>query len=316
MAEPIGDNGYSGPIYKRGNYFVSALATAVVMLISILVIWQMHSNAVSKIEKMEQQQVQEGSNVAKQDALIKAIRTDPVGFDLAVYMQAHYDQIVLLNYFVLAALCLAAIARFAMFAVSSSRRSQFYPDDKALDDFLRRDFRTWNEFYQFALAQDHRKSRFWRILKDSAMVTNASSRFDHLYLHFRNRIDRITENMSEMTLYDSIATASPAAGFFGTLVGLLYIFGQGQNAAGLSQTPAFAIGMRVAVITSLWGLFNLGLAIAAAYFTRRIVDQIHHQMVVRAVAVCEVVESLKSKEQVDETEPQMIQSKERVRVNA
>ena len=74
------------------------------------------------------------------------------------------------------------------------------------------------------------------------MVTSASGRVDHLYLHLRNRIDRITENMDEMSLYDSIATASPAAGFFGTLTGFLYIFSQGQSAANLSQSLEFASG--------------------------------------------------------------------------
>jgi len=296
MTESQKKNEHVVPVYKRGSKLVSVLATAVVLVIAALVIWQMHSNASHKIDNMMRDSAGQTQTIegAKRQALAEVSKTDPVGFDLANYMQANYDKIVIVIYFVLAALALAAVARFIMFLVTTSKREQYYPDNQAVDYFVSHEVHSWEEFYSLALAQEHSKSKFWRILRDSAMVSNASGRYDHMYLHFRNRIDRITEYLNEMTLYDSIATASPAAGFFGTLVGLLFIFSQAQGSmAGLSSSPQFAIGMKVAIITSLWGLFNMGLAILSSYFTRRIVDQIHHQMVVRAVAVCEVVESLK-----------------------
>jgi biopolymer transport protein ExbB/TolQ len=310
MTDPRQNIDHTLPAYKRGNYLVSILAIAIVLIVATLVIWQMHSSAVQKIDANLQQQARDGVSEERRNDFIQSVRTDPVGFDLANYMQAKYSTIVLLTYFVLAALGIAVMVRLVIFLVLTSKRQQYYPDDPALERFLHQDFSSWDEFYRAVQAQDHRQSRFWRILKDSAMVTNASGRFDHLYLHFRNRIDRITESMDEMSMYDSIATASPAAGFFGTLIGFLYIFSQGQSAAHLSQSIEFAIGLKVALITSLWGLVNLGMAIGAAYFSRRVIDQIHHQMVVRAVAVCEMVESLKLPQRAPESADALSRSKE------
>ncbi len=319
MTESHKKQDHSVPVYKQGSNLVYALATAVVMVIAAIVIWQMHTRATAKIDNMlrETETQTQTAATARQHALAEVSKTDPVGFDLANYMQANYEKIVLVIYFVLAALALATLARFILFLVTTSKREQYYPDDRAIDYFVNHDVHTWQEFYHLATAQNHRNSKFWRILRDSAMVSNASGRYDHLYLHFRNRIDRITEYLDEMTLYDSIATASPAAGFFGTLVGLLFIFSQAQGAvAGLSSTPTFAIGMKVAIITSLWGLFNMGLAILTSYFTRRIVAQIHHQMVVRAVAVCEMVESLNIPLKRRATDSEEVETQEQVHVSA
>lgn len=309
---------YSEPVYKRGKYLVSTLATVAVMVIAAIIIWQMHNNAVVKINSALQQQERDGVSESQRQEFAETTSTDPVGFDLANYMEAKYPTIVLLTYFVLAALALAVVVRFALFFMFSTKRDQYYPNNVELDHFLSQKFATWDEFCRYTQTRDHRKSRFWRVLKDSVMVTDASGRVDHLYLHLRNRIDRITENMDEMSLYDSIATASPAAGFFGTLIGFLFIFSQGQSAANLSQSLEFAVGLKVAIITSLWGLVNLGMAIGATYFSRRIIDQIHDQMVVRAVAVCEVVETLRitDRKPVSETEMEVINNKEQIRVRS
>ncbi len=305
MTDQRQESEYYEPIYKRGNYLVSVIATVVVLMISAMVIWKMHDNALVKIDASLQQQERDGVSETQRRDFAETTSTDPVGFDLANYMEAKYPTIVLLTYFVLAALGLAAVVSLAIFVVFTAKREKYYPSDASLDHFLKQKFQSWEEFCEYVQAQDHRKSRFWRVLKDSVMVTNASGRLDHLYLHLRNRIDRITEAMDEMSLYDSIATASPAAGFFGTLIGFLFIFSQGQSAANLSQSLEFAVGLKVAIITSLWGLVNLGVAIGATYFSRRIVDQIHGQMVVRAVAVCEVVESfaVPSREMIVEAQP-------------
>ncbi len=302
------------PAYKARSYFVSTVVTVVVLAASVFFIWQMRSNAIGKIEAVLDESRSDASATAadsmRAQTLSEISRTDPVGFDLANYMQANYDKIVLVVYFLLAALALATVARFLAFLATSLRREKFYPDNVTLEFFLDHRVDNWEDFYDLVQGQDHRRSRFWRILKDSAMVTNASGRYDHLYLHFRNRIDRISEYLSEMALYDSIATASPAAGFFGTLVGLLFIFSQSQgHLSNISQSPAFSIGMKVAIITSLWGLFNLGLAIVCSYFTRRIAQQIHNQMVVRAVAVCDMVESLSIEQNIPQMERDLAKEK-------
>jgi len=293
--KPTGDQ----PAYRNREFLISSIVTVVVIVAAVFLIWQLRANSVEKINTMLDKSYRASSHGgidSTQTAELGEIaNTDPVGFDLANYMQANYDKIVLVVYFLLAALTLATLARFLTFVAMSIRRKKYYPDDVSLGFFLGHKPKTWQDFYDSVLSQDHRRSRFWRILKDSIKVTNASGRYDHLYLHFRNRIDRISEYLNETSLYESIASASPAAGFFGTLVGLLFIFSQSQGyMSGISQSPAFSIGMKVAIITSLWGLFNLGLSIVCSYFTKRIASQIHQQMVVRAVAVCEVVESLKS----------------------
>lgn len=292
------------PVYRNRENLISTLVTVVVLATAVFAIWQMRTNAVYKIDAMVEQNASDTqAESSRAEALREVAQTDPVGFDLSNYLQANYDSIVLVIYFLLAALTLAAVARFLTFLGFSFYRGKYYPDDVALEFFLGQKPDTWKAFFELVQSQNHRKSVFWRILKDSTMVTNASGRYDHLYLHFRNRIDRVTDALNETALYESIATASPAAGFFGTLVGLLFIFSQSQEyLSNISQSPAFAIGMKVAIITSLWGLFNLGVSIVCSYFTRKVVAQIHQQMVVRAVVVCEVVESLQIPQKTEETE--------------
>lgn len=297
---------------RKRDYFIAGIVVVLVLVVSIVAIWQLHSSAVNKIDDMASTSA-EGDGGYLAEELSDAARVDPVGFSLANYMHANYGTIVLVVYYVLGALALAAIARFVIFLITSFDRRRFYPDNVSLQFFMKREPRTWEEFSETVMAQDHLRSRFWRILRDSVMVTEASGRYDHLYLHLRNRIDRITEYLNETTLYESVATASPAAGFFGTLVGLLYIFSSSEaGIAGLSESPAFAVGMKVAIITSLWGLFNLGLSIICGYFTRRVVSRIHEQMVVRGVIVCEAAESISTSQEIPEAERKM--SKETVSV--
>jgi biopolymer transport protein ExbB/TolQ len=283
---------------RKRQYLVTIGVVALVIAASIIAIWQLHSRAVSRIDEVIVASVENngGSSV---EELGEAARVDPVGFSLANYMHANYGTIVLVVYYLLGALGIAALARFVIFLISSFDRRRFYPDDASLREFLDARPGTWNDFSEEVMAQNHLKSRFWRILRDSVMVTESSGRYDHLYLHLRNRIDRITESLNETALYESVATASPAAGFFGTLVGLLYIFSSSEaGIAGLSESPTFSVGMKVAIITSLWGLFNMGLAIICGYITRRIVGRIHEQMVVRGVIVCEVAEAIYTPEDI------------------
>lgn len=314
MAATRDNESHKPPVYKSRENFISTIVTVVVLAISVFMIWQMRSTAVHKIDNtLDRAAVSSpGSTVdtTRAKALGEAARTDPVGYDISNYLQANYGKIVLAIYFLLAALSLATVARFLIFLGMSFNRKKYYPDDTSLEFFLKHKPKSWEEFYESIQNQDHRNSRFWRVIKDSAMVTNASGHYDHLYLHCRSRIDRIFDYLNETALYESISTASPAAGFFGTLVGLLFIFSQSQGyQGGLSQAPAFAVGMKVAIITSLWGLFNLGLAIVSSYFTRRIARRINEQMVIRTFAVCEVVESLKMKQKRTDAKKENVEEK-------
>jgi biopolymer transport protein ExbB/TolQ len=287
---------------RKRDYVLTGVAVVLVIAVTAFAIAKLHSSALNRIdETVSASATGDGESSAAE--LGEVARVDPVGFNLANYMHAHYSQIVLVIYFVLGALAVAAITRFLIFLFTSLSRQRFYPDDASLQFFTDGKLKTWKDFSETVMAQNHLKSRFWRILKDSVLVTDASGRYDHLYLHLRNRIDRVTDYLNETALYESIATASPAAGFFGTLVGLLFIFSNSQGGmAGLSESPAFSVGMKVAIITSLWGLFNLGLAIVCGYFTRRIAEQIHQQMVLRGVIICEVAESISAPQVIPESE--------------
>jgi biopolymer transport protein ExbB/TolQ len=286
---------------KRRDFLVSGISVAIVIAVSVVAIWQLHSSALSKIDEMTALSDPESDESAAE--IGDAARVDPVGFNLANYMQAHYGTVVIVIYGLLGALCIAAVARFIVFLMKSFDRRRFYPDIQNLTIFLTGRMTTWEDFSSTVMAQDHLRSRFWRILKDSVKVTESSGRYDHLYLHLRNRIDRITEYMNETSLYESIATASPAAGFFGTLVGLLFIFSNSPGGmSSLSESPAFSVGMKVAIITSLWGLFNLGIAIIFGYFTKRISEGIHEQMIVRGVIVCEAAESVSAQQGLSDSE--------------
>jgi biopolymer transport protein ExbB/TolQ len=113
-------------------------------------------------------------------------------------------------------------------------------------------------------------SEFWRNLMESASIVDTSRRYDYLYMHLRSRIDEKIQKLGDMPLYDMIATGSPAAGFFGTLLGLIYIFTQSDiNISSLAGSYQFWVGLKVAVITSLWGLLNLGLSVFFSYLHRR-----------------------------------------------
>jgi biopolymer transport protein ExbB/TolQ len=287
---------------RKRDYVLTGVAVVLVIAVTVFAIAQLHSSALIRIDETVSASAT-GDGESSVAELAEVARIDPVGFNLATYMHAHYSEIVLVIYFVLGALAVAVVVRFLVFFITSMDRKRFYPDDVSLQFFTDGKLKTWKDFSESVMAQNHLKSRFWRILKDSVLVTDASGRYDHLYLHLRNRIDRVTDYLNETALYESIATASPAAGFFGTLVGLLFIFSNSQGGmAGLSESPAFSVGMKVAIITSLWGLFNLGLAIVCGYFTRRIAEQIHQQMVVRGVIVCEVAESISVPQVMPESE--------------
>ena len=298
----------SSPTYKlhRKDTFIWVGVTAVVLVLSFFFIWQMKDGAVNKINKeitAAQSQVEENSAMQeKLNAYEEVAKTDPIGFDLSNFVHDNYQVIVTSVYFILTALTLAVVARFITFLLMTVNRNKYYPNDKDLEEFLADEPHSWEQFYAKVSQMRHFGCAFWRVLKQSATVINESKKYDHLYLHMRNRFDKVTENISETSLYESISTASPAAGFFGTLIGLLFIFTQSENGvASLTSSPLFAVGLKVAVITSLWGLLILGVAIMFSYFTRKVTEGIFDRMILKAFAICNVVEKF-SVEEISEFE--------------
>ena len=297
MSELYDKKNESSPTYKlhRKETLIWIGVTTVVLVLSYFFIWGMHNNSVQKIEnrlELAQANVDESSKAyQKIKAYEQVAKTDPIGFDLANFVHENYHTVVTVVYFILTALTLATVARFIAFILITMNRKKYYPSDKTLEKFVKDRPRNWNQFYIKVKDMRHFGCAFWKVLKQSASVINDSKKYDHLYLHMRNRFDKVIENINETSLYDSISTTSPAAGFFGTLIGLLFIFTQSENGvSGLTNSPEFAVGMKVAVISSLWGLLNLGAAILFSYFTRQITERIYDRMILKAFAVCNLVE--------------------------
>jgi len=297
MSEFYDEMNQKSPTYKlhRKETFIWTGLTLMVIFLSWLFIWQMNNNALSRIndEVIEaQSKVQEGSKeYQKLKAYEEVAKTDPVGFDLSIFVRENYPTIVSVVYFILTALTLAVIARFIAFLILTVKRNKYYPSDRELEKFLDDHPTNWKDFYSRVSGMRHYGNAFWKVLKQSSTVINESRKYDHLYLHMRNRFDKVIDNINETTLYDSITSVSPAAGFFGTLIGLLYIFTQSENGiASLTGSPQFAVGLKVAIITSLWGLLNLGVAILFSYFTRKIAESIYDRMILKAFAICNRVE--------------------------
>lgn len=297
MSEFYDEKNESSPTYKlhRKETMLWVGVTAVVLALSFFFVWQMRESAMTKINnQIEAQKV--GVDKASKDykklaAYEEVAETDPIGFDLSNFVHNNYRAVVTVVYFILTALTLAVVARFVAFLLITVKRSKYYPTDKELEDFLQDDIDNWNKFYKKVAGMRHYGCAFWKVLKQSATVINDSKKYDHLYLHMRNRFDKVVENINEVSLYESISTASPAAGFFGTLIGLLFIFTQSENGiAQLTSSPMFAVGLKVAIITSLWGLLNLGAAIMFSYFTRKVTESIFDRMILKGFAICNVVE--------------------------
>lgn len=318
MARFYDEKNESSPTYKlhRKDTFIWTGVTAIVVVLSFFFIWQMKNSAIDKINhELSSAQTEVGENAGLQEKLNayeEVAKTDPIGFDLSNFVHDNYQIIVTSVYFILTALTLAVVARFITFLLITVKRNKYYPSDKDLEEFLADEPHSWEQFYAKVTAMRHFGCAFWRVLKQSTTVINESKKYDHLYLHMRNRFDKVSENISETSLYESISTASPAAGFFGTLIGLLFIFTQSENGiASLTSSPLFAVGLKVAVITSLWGLLILGVAIMFSYFTRKITDGIFDRMVLKAFAICNVVEKFSAWDKTEEetedefSEPEM-----------
>jgi biopolymer transport protein ExbB/TolQ len=321
MSEFYDETNESSPTYKlhRKETLLWVGVTAVVLVLSFFFIWQMKESALTKVNNQIEESkagVEEGSKEYKiLQAYEEVAKTDPVGFDLSNFVHDNYRAVVTVVYFILTALTLAVIARFIAFLLITVKRSKYYPTDKELEEFLDHDISTWNKFYNKVTEKRHHGCAFWKVLKQSATVINDSRNYDHLYLHMRNRFDKVVENINEVSLYESISSASPAAGFFGTLIGLLFIFTQSENGiAALTSSPMFAVGLKVAIITSLWGLLNLGAAIMFSYFTRKVTESIFDRMILKAFAICNVVERF-GHGSVEDEPAQVTYSKEKGPVN-
>jgi biopolymer transport protein ExbB/TolQ len=320
MSEFYDEKNESSPTYKlhRKETTLWIGVTAVVLALSFFFVWQMRDGALTKINNQIETQKAEIDKASKDykklNAYEEVAKTDPIGFDLSNFVHDNYRAVVTVVYFILTSLTLAVVARFVAFLLITVKRSKYYPTDKELEEFLEDDIDNWSKFYQKVSGMRHYGCAFWKVLKQSATVINDSKKYDHLYLHMRNRFDKVVENINEVSLYESISTASPAAGFFGTLIGLLFIFTQSENGiAALTNSPMFAVGLKVAIITSLWGLLNLGAAIMFSYFTRKVTESIFDRMILKGFAICNVVERYSYDEKTKEI-PEVTYTKGHVNV--
>jgi biopolymer transport protein ExbB/TolQ len=203
----------------------------------------------------------------------KAAKTDKIGYGISNLIYDKYTLIITIVYGILAILSLLLLRELYK-TFSHLRANRQVPKPGELIEF-RKKFEKgtdWTFYYETVVnyGVKNGNKEFWRNLMESASIVDTSKRYDYLYMHLRSRIDEKVQKLGDMPLYDMIATGSPAAGFFGTLLGLIYIFTQSDiNISSLAGSYQFWVGLKVAVITSLWGLLNLGLSVFFSYLHRR-----------------------------------------------
>ncbi len=203
----------------------------------------------------------------------KAAKTDQIGYGISNLIYHRYSAIITMVYGILTILTLLLFRElYKTYGHLWSRRYVPKPDE--LNEFKKKFEKgtDWSFYYATVVNYGIKNgdNEFWRNLMESASIVDTSRRYDYLYMHVRSRIDEKIQKLGDMPLYDMIATGSPAAGFFGTLLGLIYIFTQSDiNISSLAGSYQFWVGLKVAVITSLWGLLNLGLSVFFSYLHRR-----------------------------------------------
>jgi biopolymer transport protein ExbB/TolQ len=146
------------------------------------------------------------------------------------------------------------------------------------------------------VSKHRKKDRpfFWGILED-AFEGSAQERDRRTYLifpQFAEGSETLMEKILPRRLNDVVIAISPAIGFFGTLLGLIFIFSSTSVAkAHLASSPEFAVGLRVAVLTSLWGLLNLVLAATSNYVSEFMTDHRIGEMKARARQIVDELET-------------------------
>ncbi|MBU1317561.1 MAG: hypothetical protein KKG33_05565 [candidate division Zixibacteria bacterium] len=212
----------------------------------------------------------------------EAVHIDPSSFFLSSTVQSSYKLLISIGYFLLALMTIMMFLRFGLFVGRYTLgRPKFYPKDVELSRLLegKDNGLTWLDLQQlvFEQAKDPQPLHIWRIMGESisSSTVSAGERTDVLLSYTKRAIDRLMMDIGPQRLYDAVAAASPAVGFTGTLLGLLYIFSSSSQLqyGSMGGDAAFNVGLRIAIVTSLWGLANLTLAVLLDYFTGFLTDK-------------------------------------------
>jgi len=199
---------------------------------------------------------------------------DPAGYTLSNIVHRFYPLLVRATYCMLAALTFALFLRALHFFHWFYFRSRSNLSDDSLRGAMKHlKGKPWAEFRKKlqTLAEESGGSVFWNILRDAVSTSAVSKekRYDLLYSYFKRGLEEKWEDNGPKRILDTVAAISPAVGFFGTLLGMLFIFSSAEGAVGrLADTPEFSVGLKVAITTSLWGLFNLTTAVIVQYFAQ------------------------------------------------
>ncbi|MFH1892641.1 MAG: MotA/TolQ/ExbB proton channel family protein [Candidatus Zixiibacteriota bacterium] len=240
-----------------------------------------------------------------------AMEQDPRGLQISYWAADYYAKVVFWVYYGLMVMSLMLLARIVLFILDIRRFRYFFPKKNDLEvleaklrDLPEED--RWKELENKADERVHvgklsellqklrlkakhptleSTSHFWSILKGlvTSDVLRKNKNNDYYSAYVVSAVNTVWREIQPAKILESIMQASPAVGFFGTLIGLLFIFTRSEGAgANLAGTPEFAVGLRVAIITSLWGLFNLGLAVLIRFGSGYVGNWYSSKMVAKA----------------------------------
>lgn len=294
-------------MFKDGRPWALAALILIAFLAGIIVVYELREGGRKLFLESQDPEITQTANdedwYVKKDSVAirpgdaKPASVDPAGFRLAVWVRGQYRYIVAIVYWVLCSMTLMVLLRLFQFGYRFVGAKKFYPDKEDVGRFsssktdkkeILHEFREWVDE-----RQKENKSHLWGIMQRT-LATSAimkDFRTDLIYTYFKREVDTVMEDILPKRLHETVAAASPAVGFFGTLLGMLYIFSTGDIPKGhLASTPEFAVGLRVAIITSLWGLMNLTIAVSVNYFINFIADRRSGRMIDVAADVIEDLE--------------------------
>jgi biopolymer transport protein ExbB/TolQ len=234
-----------------------------------------------------------------QERDVQSASEDPTGYNLSHKVAGYYRWIVFFVYWALASMTFTIFLRLIYFLYRFIGTGKHYPKRDEIAGFKpgvsggSSEMEVWDDFASQVAKKDD--LHFWSTLSDALASTTSRKerRFDLIFYHFKRGVERLANDLAPTTLYHTLASASPAVGFFGTLLGMLYIFGAGDTSTTrLASTPTFAVGLRVAIVTSLWGLFNLTLAVTFEFIINFASNRRTEAASDRAKSLIEVYENL------------------------
>jgi len=199
------------------------------------------------------------------ESAIESAKVDPAGFTLSLYVTKYYSLIIFLIYWILASLSVLIGARTLTFLWTNWRRRSSV--EQINGDILRLDLGNEDLMANLRVIVEAKarepkgETDFWSIWRDITTIPifTKQDRSDLIEPYFLDRFRRVMDELAPTRIPNLVSSLSPAIGFLGTLLGLLFVFTNagGSESEQLANSPQFSTGLKVAVLTSIWGLTNL-----------------------------------------------------------